>query len=727
MAETEIKLLNGRRLCDTTARKQNDRVTDRLNLATIMYTTEGEEIILSDSSNDYFRGLKIFGDSYQYSTDGFQLFNPFVPYTNHTNADIQIIDDGKTIVVTGGGNTAYATTRYPLEVNKLAGQTVYLTAYSIKSIHGKESCILYALKNGEVVVSGSISSTSPKTNISIPADIDEAYLDICSNAHDTLLSEHDTVIIEELMIAYEESWYWERYTNGSSPNYEYPCEILNNAAVRETEGSVSRVQLFDISKVQTLADGTLINNGDGTLTVNVQTRIFVSSADKLSRLCPNLTIGDIYTLTAESTGITKYIYLTVAQKTINFGDKFVLTQEMYDSYIVYYASGENTTATISNIMVNKGATALPYEPYTDGNVKLHVYGSNLWEPIPVNETLNGVTLTYADGIYTLNGTCTESGVFSLGKVELFDGLYTLNANNPKNNGITKPLLKVYSNVSDVLYLKCTDDKNNSTDTFVLGTGIYERDLYIEAGITYNKYTIKPMLNFEMESLPYVPYKPRQKFTCTVKGGLDGLQTREKSLVTYVTTYGMKVCADYIDFEAGEIIKMFKRDKVNITYVGKFANGNVYGVCNLPDKVEIAYAGSMCDRASVTTSNFAEKVGCFYENTSNVVFVGDANDTLQTLQEKYNGAEIMYIRKEPLRIPLTPREIEAYKALHTNSPDTVLLNNISAHMKFDYTADNTLYIKKLISEFASQLVDRSTGKKFEIYVDNGTLMLKESEV
>jgi hypothetical protein len=58
---------------------------------------------------------------------------------------------------------------------------------------------------------------------------------------------------------------------------------------------------------------------------------------------------------------------------------------------------------------------------------------------------------------------------------------------------------------------------------------------------------------------------------------------------------------------------------------------------------------------------------------------------------------MYILAKTIETPLSETEIAAYRAMHTNKPNTTILNDGGAHMKVEYAADTKLYIDKKIRE------------------------------
>ncbi|MBO4582577.1 MAG: hypothetical protein J5714_00770, partial [Alphaproteobacteria bacterium] len=132
--------------------------------------------------------------------------------------------------------------------------------------------------------------------------------------------------------------------------------------------------LFDISKVPTRglpSRGTIVNNGDGSITVTTTpTNGAVTSDKTLSQLAPGLEVGKTYTLSFKTTGTDRHIYLRKDASNSTtwhlISPTRTMTQDLLDSTVYFYASGVSTTATISDIQIEEGTTATPYVPY--GNV-----------------------------------------------------------------------------------------------------------------------------------------------------------------------------------------------------------------------------------------------------------------------------------------------------------------------------------------------------------------------
>ena len=140
--------------------------------------------------------------------------------------------------------------------------------------------------------------------------------------------------------------------------------------------------LFDISKVitnwNTSINSGLRNNNDGTLTISsppTSTTSIALSPNTLKDYCPNLQVGDVVYLNATTTGTNKYIYLDVSVSLWSFGTKRTITQNDLDSKVYWYASGVNTTATISDIMISTDGGE--YEPYQENILNINLQGNEL--------------------------------------------------------------------------------------------------------------------------------------------------------------------------------------------------------------------------------------------------------------------------------------------------------------------------------------------------------------
>ena len=147
------------------------------------------------------------------------------------------------------------------------------------------------------------------------------------------------------------------------PNDE--CLLVDIRGATENQSK----NLFDISQInsyESVNGRKLVNNGDGSITVRpISGDSAIGTRKTLSQLAPGLEVGKTYTLSFNTTGIAKYIYLDPPYgSTWRSGASKTITQDMLNSKVAFYGSHPDLTPqTISNIQIEEGDTVTPYQPY----------------------------------------------------------------------------------------------------------------------------------------------------------------------------------------------------------------------------------------------------------------------------------------------------------------------------------------------------------------------------
>lgn len=168
--------------------------------------------------------------------------------------------------------------------------------------------------------------------------------------------------------------------------------------------------------VITSADGKFTNNGDGTITVHGG-EYYCRAAETLAEICPQLRVGDTVKFSISTTGYAG-IYLNVANTLVQHGYALTITEAMLASYVALYGVLDTDASfdaphTINSIQLELGTVATEYTPYIDpAGVTVTRCGKNLISSNLMKEqvTLNGVTITRAGDLLTLNGTLTVDSV-----------------------------------------------------------------------------------------------------------------------------------------------------------------------------------------------------------------------------------------------------------------------------------------------------------------------------
>ncbi len=146
-----------------------------------------------------------------------------------------------------------------------------------------------------------------------------------------------------------------------NPNDSSDCWLVDVLGQTETRSK----NLFDISRVPNT--GSIINNGDGSITVTGQpTNSAMSTGRKLSQLVPDLEVGKTYILSFVSEYINAkltLIYSTGDWYHWNKDTSVTMTQHLLDSGAYFQAPTSGVPITMRDIQIEEGTVATPYQPY----------------------------------------------------------------------------------------------------------------------------------------------------------------------------------------------------------------------------------------------------------------------------------------------------------------------------------------------------------------------------
>ena len=290
-----------------------------------------------------------------------------------------------------------------------------------------------------------------------------------------------------------------------------PNGVLPNAAVTEVGGMSYRCEnLFQLTINTTTQGGvTLTPNGDGSFTVNG-----TATSDIYFNLgTANLETGT-YTLCGGFKGgsWTKYaLYAEGKAQWYSLGGASTYTVNS-GKQLFQLAVYKGTT--VSNLtvfpMVNKGSTALPYQPYFEGLrdskvTAVESVGTNLWSG-EISAQSAPTTYTFANGTMTLrrNGGAIQGFVWSKEKFKA--GAYKLSFTlsgvaNSANFRIIKNSTASATNIGTNITSVFSNTAHNISFTL-------SEDSYLGFGTDVENVTLTAsniMLNSGSTALPYQPY------------------------------------------------------------------------------------------------------------------------------------------------------------------------------------------------------------------------------
>nr|DAJ92747.1 MAG TPA: hypothetical protein [Caudoviricetes sp.] len=115
-------------------------------------------------------------------------------------------------------------------------------------------------------------------------------------------------------------------------------------------------------------------------------------------------------------------------------------------------------------------------------------------------------------------------------------------------------------------------------------------------------------------------------------------------------------------------------------------------------------GLLSNYGNVTFSNNTGKTFGFNSAKWGVSNGSELKELLKTKSDSGSPVITQYVLAAPIERDLTPEELAAYEALHTNYPTTVITNDAGAHMEASYVADTGTYIRNMEERLNAKLVN-----------------------
>ena len=368
------------------------------------------------------------------------------------------------------------------------------------------------------------------------------------------------------------------------------------------------------------------------------------------------------------------------------------------SLLIRVYAGKSIDLTVQP-MLNIGSAALPYEPYTggkpspspeypqeiksagqDGEIGVEVLSGNLFDKSAAYDlTQSGGWSASFDGeelkVVGNNITIGSIRLFNYKKI-LPAGTYTFS--------ISKPL-PFEIRIDNYFLIKKGD--TSATVTFDNGVSMSHFAVDAEPGATFNEQRFKIMLNAGSTALPYELYKPAQTLIIPTPNGLPGI--RVSSGGNYTDADGKQWVCDEVDLANGEMVQRIGKTVVDGGKV-KFVTSPNSIYWNLPRRTSPGISDGIAHIsryfadgtfAGNSTYNFAwttsERMKSYFDTPE------ELNAFCVQKNSEGNPLTIYYCIETPIRTPLSPETIAAYKALHTYSPTTTVINDAGAGMSAGY--------------------------------------------
>lgn len=352
----------------------------------------------------------------------------------------------------------------------------------------------------------------------------------------------------------------------------------------------------------------------------------------------------------------------------------------------------------------------------DGRIYTSLFGKNLFDAGKLNLTSNS-SLSIADDGYTIVATGGKATTYASSRYDLPLSLKGKRLCLVADSIATAQEVEVSAQVNvetpgKMDYFLVTTKRSSVSftvpnDATRITIGVYTNNSSATLSVD-NTVTVKGLrLMLEANKADsWTKFVGEQAFA--LSHILRGIPVTDKAYATYTDASGKMWCADEIDLDRGVYIQRINKKTVTAeTVITKhdYSNDNFF-VAIIRESQRNATTDCLSTHfAKVTNGELLRSSACVYcmSNMVNAIHVSVpttiAND-IATFKNwaMSNNLVVYHILSTPIETPLTAtaEEIAAYKALHTNKPNTVAVNDESAYMSVKYIADTKAYIDNKLS-------------------------------
>lgn len=372
-----------------------------------------------------------------------------------------------------------------------------------------------------------------------------------------------------------------------------------------------------------------------------------------------------------------------------------------DKFRIFLRLEEAFNGKVKAMISKTQPTASNYEPYTGGKpspspeypqeiestgdvgeIGVTVTGANLL-PFEVGQKGNGFEV-FADGVQV--DVDRETDIYAVGQnngnVESGYDEFAL---------MTAGKYYIYSGTQDVyLYVVVWRKGKNVVLGYSVGTNAAQIEImdgdkfriFLRTAAAF-KGKVKAMITrTPMNATSYEPYKPVQKLIVPTPNGLPGIPVSSGG--NYTDEKGQQWVADEIDLAKGERVQWIGNKVLQESDLKKDTPDSIF--VTLYNIKTVSNANPICSHLKYVPYQTADKkqILCISRVLEDIrIYLNSAD--FQVYKDFVNNNEVFLIwaLKTPIRTPLPPETIAAYKALRTYSPTTTVINDAGAGMSVGY--------------------------------------------
>jgi hypothetical protein len=530
--------------------------------------------------------------------------------------------------------------------------------------------------------------------------------------------------------------------NGHAPNEKGEVNVIDDTVAGPDAWSGRKIDLSKASAIVQHAEGEPLSLNDSAEAPLVGLNLYGKTTQFTTtgkNLCPGVKVGayanttGMYTPSYTAYKCTEKIPCVYGQayvqsnslgktpENIHYWDAdgnwlkasymTIAPPENASYFAINYADGQN----VEWVQVELGNTATDYEPYTGG------------KPSPSPDYPQA--LKSVDGSGAIRVTVGNKNLLDIKDGDLASGYY-LDANGmpsgensrfiriaekpvcPNTTYTFRSNLTIYtiwfysSETGKISFVGGGSQKTFTTPENCDRIRITLNNTSGAADTTAFKWAQLELGNTATE---YEPGKEIQTLTVSTPNGLPGVPVASGG--NYTDEAGQQWVCDEIDFSRGVYVQRAYRlvcdENLKIDLVTALGN-----CCRIA--VYLGDRSSHSSKNALSTHltyepNYVGDYPHFYCDNYAWIFLpvscGTTKDEIK-LWLVENQYTILYQLETPTETTLSPEELEAYALLHTNKPNTTVLNDAGAGMGLSYVADTKTYIDNKFAELAAAIVNNA---------------------
>lgn len=315
---------------------------------------------------------------------------------------------------------------------------------------------------------------------------------------------------------------------------------------------------------------------------------------------------------------------------------------------------------------------------------------------------SGITWGCKDGVFTATGTSTA--ISATGKIAVCNltgcvGTFFISGSTAKAG--------VFAAVDKGGVMSWHQEKSFTLDGTENSVVVY---CQIAKDVTVSNEKVYPMLNIGNSAAEWEKGEAPQTLPILNKNGLHGIPVTSGG--NYTDANGQQWICDEVDLKRGVYVQRLKRlaftgaenwyahDTVASMFILWLADCSINGMKYPTFNTHYAYTPielANVDVGQRFNNNGEGEAFLYYVKDANISTVEGFKAKLAEYAAAGNPMEIVYQLFHPVETALSDAEITAFKALHSNYPNTTVLNDAGAYMAVEYVADTKTYIDNKFAE------------------------------